>query len=219
MTTSGGSGDADLYVRKGSNPTTSKYDCRSDENDNDEQCVFSSPAAAKYYILLYGNEAFAGVTINVKVSTTNSCDGESVGTYGWVDCAAGLPIAGRDLAEEKTNFAIWYSYHRTRTKAAKAGAAEAFNPLGSRVRVGFRTIWNRNNFDIPVDDGNDGRFVNNVADPDVPGNKDTTSRTTWYERLFAATASNGTPLQSALDSAGKYFSSSSKTGPYGPEDG
>ncbi len=219
VTTSGGSGDANLYVRKGSNPSTSSYDCRSDNNKNDEDCTISAPAAATYYILLYGNKDFDDVTITVSVSTTNSCDGGSVGSYGWVDCVSGLPILGRDLESEKTNFATWYSYQRTRTKAAKGGAAEAFKPLGSKVRVGFRTIWDRNNFDIPVGDGNDGRFVNNVADPDVPGNKDTTSRTTWYNRLFAATASNGTPLQSALNSAGKYFSSSDKAGPYGPESG
>ena len=36
VTTSGGTGDADLYVRKGSNPTTSTSDCNSAGNNNNE---------------------------------------------------------------------------------------------------------------------------------------------------------------------------------------
>ena len=158
--------------------------------------------------------------------TTNSCDGAVSGS-GWVGCTAATPVipneAGgtrqRSVSEEKANFAIWYSYHRTRTKAAKAGASEAFTPLGNKVRVGYRTIWDRSNFDIPVGDGNDGRFVNNVANSSIAGSVNTTSRSTWFNRLFAATASSGTPLQSALDNAGRYFSSNSNTGPYGPQTG
>lgn len=158
--------------------------------------------------------------------TTNSCDGAISGN-SWINCTAATPVIPnpnqvggtrqRSVNDEKTNFATWYSYHRTRTKAAKAGASEAFTPLGNKVRVGYRTIWDRNNFDIPVNDGNDGRFVNNVANPLITGSVNTTSRTTWFNRLFAATASNGTPLQAALDSAGQYFSNSSATGPYGPQ--
>jgi len=139
-------------------------------------------------------------------------------SYGWRACTASVP-AGRTSAAEMANFATWYSYHRTRTKAAKAGAAEAFGSLDSKVRVGFRTIWDRNNFDIPVNDGNDGRFVNNVADAQKPGSKDTTSRSTWFNRLFAAGAQDGTPLQTALNSAGQYFSRADAAGPYGPEVG
>jgi len=158
--------------------------------------------------------------------STNSCDGAISGN-SWINCTAATPVIPnpnqtggtrqRSVNDEKANFATWYSYHRTRTKAAKAGASEAFTPLGNKVRVGYRTIWDRNNFDIPVTDGNDGRFVNNVANPSITGSVNTTSRTTWFNRLFAATASNGTPLQTALDNAGRYFSNNSATGPYGPQ--
>ena len=40
---SGGSGDADLYVRFGAEPTTSTYDCRPYRNGNNESCDFTSP--------------------------------------------------------------------------------------------------------------------------------------------------------------------------------
>lgn len=186
-------------------------------------CLVPQTAAGQYTVRVQrATNNSTSYQISAQRYTSNSCDGQSSG-YGWIDCAAGLPASRAGLpntvADEKANFATWYSYHRTRTKAAKAGAAEAFSPLNSKVRVGFRTIWGRNTFDIPVGDGNDGRFVNNVADPAVAGSTDTTSRSTWYNRLFAAGASNGTPLQQALDDAGRYFSRSDSSGPYGPESG
>jgi hypothetical protein len=60
---SGGTGDADLYVRKGSKPTTSTYDCRPYLNGNNETCTFSSPAAADYYIMLRGYQTYSGVSL------------------------------------------------------------------------------------------------------------------------------------------------------------
>ena len=192
---------------------------------NSDVCKVPATAAGVYTVRLQraNNNSVSYSLSALTYTSSNSCDAE-IGSYGWIDCTAGLPASrvagGTNTADaEKANFAAWYSYHRTRTKAAKAGAAEAFSPLNSKVRVGFRTIWGRNGFDIPVNDGNDGRFVNNKADSSVPDSTDTTSRSTWYNRLFAAGASGGTPLQSALDDAGQYFSSSSASGPYGPEEG
>jgi pseudolysin/vibriolysin len=59
---SGGSGDADLYVKKGSNPTTSSYDCRPYRYGNNESCTFSA-ASGTYYIMLNGYSSFSGVTL------------------------------------------------------------------------------------------------------------------------------------------------------------
>ena len=111
----------------------------------------------------------------------------------------------RTVAQERQNFANWYSYHRTRNKVAKAGASEAFSALPDTVRVGFTTIWNRNTFNIPV--GSDGgKFAG--------ANKDT-----WFSRLQAAIASNGTPLPAALANAQAYFQQSDAAGPWGPQTG
>ncbi|MDB4952963.1 MAG: hypothetical protein JWO36_532 [Myxococcales bacterium] len=60
---SGGSGDADLYVRKGSKPTTSTFDCRPYLTGNTETCTFSSPTATDYYVMLRGYAAYSGVTL------------------------------------------------------------------------------------------------------------------------------------------------------------
>ena len=62
---SGGSGDADLYVRRGAQPTTSAYDCRPYRNGNNETCNISNPAEDRYYISLRGYQSFSGVTLDV----------------------------------------------------------------------------------------------------------------------------------------------------------
>ncbi|TVZ40616.1 serine protease [Alteromonadaceae bacterium 2753L.S.0a.02] len=63
FTMSGGSGDADLYVRFGSEPTLSSYDCRPYLNGNNETCSFSAPQAGTYYVKLVGYSAYSGVTL------------------------------------------------------------------------------------------------------------------------------------------------------------
>ena len=65
---SGGSGDADLYVRFGAQSTTSNYDCRPYKNGNNESCSFNAPAAGTWYIDLYGYSAASGVTLQVNAN-------------------------------------------------------------------------------------------------------------------------------------------------------
>jgi len=63
FSTSGGTGDSDLYVRKGSKPTTASYTCRSAGNGNAESCTIDAPTAgATYYVMVYGYTAFSGLT-------------------------------------------------------------------------------------------------------------------------------------------------------------
>lgn len=61
---SGGTGDADLYVRFGSEPTTSTYDCRPYENGNNESCSFTNPPAGTWYINIRAYQSFTGVSLN-----------------------------------------------------------------------------------------------------------------------------------------------------------
>jgi type IV pilus assembly protein PilY1 len=227
---SGSSRCADLYVRIGATPSTGNYDCASTQRGSAESCSFASPSAGTYNIRIYANNsAYSQVALSYSYDTNVGnnngvsdvgCDTSTSG-WGWRQCEYATPT-GRSEDAEKVNFATWYSYYRTRTKAAKAGAASAFNGLGTDVRVGFRTIWGRNGSsttqntptqDVPIPvNYNQGLFDNPSG---VSGSNNNRAR--WYNRLFAATASNGTPLRSALDNAGKYFSKTESTGPYGPE--
>jgi serine protease len=60
---SGGTGDADLYVRQGAKPTTATFDCRPYVTGNNETCTFSNPAATDYYVMLNGYATFSGATL------------------------------------------------------------------------------------------------------------------------------------------------------------
>lgn len=63
VTTSGGSGDADLYVKAGSAPTTISYDCRPYKNGNNETCSISVTQAGTYHVMLRGYSAYSGLQI------------------------------------------------------------------------------------------------------------------------------------------------------------
>lgn len=63
FTMSGGSGDADLYVRYGAQPTTSTYDCRPYRSGNSETCSFSSPPGGTWYIMIRGYSSYSGVSL------------------------------------------------------------------------------------------------------------------------------------------------------------
>jgi microbial collagenase len=63
--TSGGTGDADLYVAKDRYPTTTSYDLKSATPGNNESVSLASPVAGHwYYIVLQAQQPFSGVAIN-----------------------------------------------------------------------------------------------------------------------------------------------------------
>jgi endonuclease I len=63
---SGGSGDADIYVRRASLPTLSSYDCRPWLAGNSETCTFSNPQNGQWYVSIYGYSAYSGVTLIIE---------------------------------------------------------------------------------------------------------------------------------------------------------
>jgi serine protease len=66
----GGTGDADLYVKYGSAPTDSSYDCRPYRNGNEETCSFSSPAAGTWYVRVKAYSSFSGVSLTGSYDTS-----------------------------------------------------------------------------------------------------------------------------------------------------
>jgi serine protease len=62
----GGSGDADLHVRFGAQPTTTTYDCRPYKNGNTESCAFVNPNAGTWYIGIRAYSTFSGVTMTTE---------------------------------------------------------------------------------------------------------------------------------------------------------
>jgi PKD repeat protein len=75
---SGGSGDADLYVRRGAAPTSTTYDHRPYLSGNAETVQVTAPAAARYYIMLRAYTAFLGVTLVATVAASTGGGFEEV---------------------------------------------------------------------------------------------------------------------------------------------
>ena len=52
-----------MYVKFGSAPTDSSYDCRPYLNGNSETCSFATPQAGTYYVRLKAYSSFSGVSL------------------------------------------------------------------------------------------------------------------------------------------------------------
>ena len=104
---SGGSGDADLYVNFGSNPTTTSYDCRPYLAGNNESCSFTNPAAGRWYVRVRTYSAYSGVNIVADLTAggggscgnSGSASNVSASTGNWVyytfdvdPCATSLTV-------------------------------------------------------------------------------------------------------------------------------
>ena len=59
----GGTGDADMYVRRGAEPTNTAFDCRPFRFGNDETCFFPKPAAGVWYVYIRGFSNSAGFSL------------------------------------------------------------------------------------------------------------------------------------------------------------
>jgi type IV pilus assembly protein PilY1 len=96
--------------------------------------------------------------------------------------------SGPGGTDERTNFANWFSYYRTRINMMKTGTGIAFKPLDDHYRVGFATMNN-----------NGGSKFLNLA------TFDSAQKDAWYTMLYSTYANNSTPLLSALSKVGLMY--------------
>ncbi|OCQ22093.1 peptidase [Pseudoalteromonas luteoviolacea] len=61
--TSGGSGDADLYVKFGSRPSLQTYDCKSTTSSSNETCSITNIQAGTYYVMVEAWNQISGVSL------------------------------------------------------------------------------------------------------------------------------------------------------------
>ena len=92
----GGTGDADLYVRSGTQPTLASYNCRPYVNGNSEVCNFANPIAGTWWVMLNGYAAYSGVTL------TGSYTGAS--QPGDPELVNGIPVPGLSGTTGSTSF-------------------------------------------------------------------------------------------------------------------
>ena len=65
ITSSGGTGDADLYLMRGDypDPEYDYYDYRSIATGNNENITVTNPTAGTWYLTVYGYTSYSGVTV------------------------------------------------------------------------------------------------------------------------------------------------------------
>ena len=117
------------------------------------------------------------------VSVIGSAPGSGVFTEVTVGATS-----GPNNTDERTNYANWYSYYRTRMQMMKSATSLAFKTIGDRFRIGFMTINN-----------NAGSDLLNISD------FDSAQKQAWYDKVKGAKASSSTPTRSALAIAGRIF--------------
>jgi len=82
FTMSGGTGDADMYVKLGSAPTDTVYDCRPYQSGNAETCTFASSTGGTYYVRLKAYSAFSGVSLKGDYTAGGTGGGSQTYTNG-----------------------------------------------------------------------------------------------------------------------------------------
>lgn len=93
--TTSGSGDADLYVRYGGEPSLAVYDCKSNNGSNAETCDLSNAQAGTYYVKVYGYAAFSGL----RLTATYTPSGTS-GCTSTTTLSNGVPATGLGTAAQ-----------------------------------------------------------------------------------------------------------------------
>ncbi|MDW5417904.1 PilC/PilY family type IV pilus protein [Iodobacter sp. CM08] len=110
-------------------------------------------------------------------------------------------LTAAEQTAQKTNFANWFSYYRTRLLMMKSSAGLAFSNIDTRYRVGFSRIGR-----LKVGDYSSGIFLN-INDYDG------TQKSAWYSRLYGTTTGpDGTPLKLALQAIGEIYAGSLPSG-------
>ncbi len=62
----GGIGDCDMYIKFNDIPTDDSYDSASSNSSSDETIRISTPQAGDYFILLYGYDAYSGISLQAQ---------------------------------------------------------------------------------------------------------------------------------------------------------
>jgi type IV pilus assembly protein PilY1 len=122
--------------------------------------------------------------------------------------------SGPGGTDERQNFANWYSFARTRNLATQTAASIAFFDLDQTARVGWQALNSCNGGASLVDTDCDGwksdfSGVSNAIRPFTG-----THRTNFLNWVQQQPTANGTPLPSATQRVGAYYSTGGENSPY-----
>lgn len=99
---SGGTGDADLYVKFGAQPTSTVYDYRPYLTGNNESVSVTNPAAGDWYIGINGYAAYSGVSLQATYSTSTATS-QLLGNPGFETGTASPWTASTGIIDNSTS--------------------------------------------------------------------------------------------------------------------
>jgi hypothetical protein len=170
---SGGTGDADLYVKKGAMPTTASYDYRPYLFGNDESVSVNSPAAATWYIMIRGYNAFSGITLQA-----------SFGGAAGTELQNGVAVTGLSGAENSEKiYRIEVPAGQTSLEIAMSGGASGTGDADLYVKYGSRPTTSDYDYRPALANSEESVAVNNP----VAG--------TWYILVRGYAAYTGVSLK------------------------
>jgi serine protease len=126
---SGGSGDADLYVKRGSKPTLSSYDYRPYLNGNNETVTVNNPASGDWYISMHGYSSYSGVSLKATYTAPSACT-----TYTGT-------LSGRGDSKFEPNGSYYYS------GSSGAHTGQLTGPSGTDFDL-FLQKWNGSSWSV-----------------------------------------------------------------------
>jgi serine protease len=126
FTSSGGTGDADLYVKYGSLPTTSSFDCSSNLLGNGESCSIPTAQPGTYYAMLVANSGFSGVSL------TGAGTGNAKPVVNFSQSISGLAINVADLSTDSDGSIASRKWtFGDGARATTASASHTYNQAGT----------------------------------------------------------------------------------------
>ncbi|CCQ11896.1 Vibriolysin, extracellular zinc protease [Pseudoalteromonas luteoviolacea B = ATCC 29581] len=123
--TTGGTGDADLYVKFGSRPSLQTFDCKSTSSTSTESCTISSIQAGTYYVMV---EAWNQIS---DVSLTGTYSGGSTGTQPINRTESNISIARNNWARFTQDLGNGYQ-NLTVSISGGSGDADLYVNFGSQ---------------------------------------------------------------------------------------
>ncbi len=177
-------------------------------------------AQRAYYYLYAGGTALSPLA----APCTDTYDPATANTYGtlpaggsWTRVLVGDPttVAGTSGVDERANFAIWYTYYRTRMALAKSGIGLAFGgltPPSENFRVGFITanpLAHAPGVAPAVGASVDPKYYQALGafgdTPAAGATPATTNKTDWYSKLYAQTPEGTSPMREGLARVGRHY--------------
>ncbi|MFC3032037.1 M4 family metallopeptidase [Pseudoalteromonas fenneropenaei] len=124
--TSGGSGDADLYVKFGSRPSLDVSDCKSTNSSSTESCAISNVQTGKYYVMVEAWNQISGVSLTGSYTT-----GGDPGTDPINRTESNVSVARNGWTRFTQDLAAGYS-NLTVTISGGTGDADLYVNFGSQ---------------------------------------------------------------------------------------